>query len=405
MMAFVLTKTLNYAHESTREQLFKSDQIILDLLSTMGKTALFSDEYHEAQYNFEQAAKESHIIQIVLINSDDRIVVSTNFEDVGQKKFEFKNTDNRFWRFRELEDLGKLAILFSNETLDEAYTTMVRLGVVIAVTGMLIVFLSSLTIGHFLTRRLSILTDKATQFSNGDMKVKTGFKGHDEVAIVGQAFDQMVTKVRQSFYALQEARDDLEERVKERTEELTLLNEKLKSLSETDGLTMIANRAKFDQFLEKSWQRSKRHHDKVVLLLIDVDFFKPFNDNYGHQAGDECLIKVAKAINTSASRSTDDLAARYGGEEFAVILQATDLDGGKAVAEKIQSAINELHIRHEYSKVGACVTASIGIALMDVKNDSAPDEVIKRADLALYEAKERGRNSIVIMNPDGSFSD
>ena len=403
MMAFVLGKTLTYAHGSTKEQIQKSDQVILDLLSTMGKTALFSDEYHEIQYNFEQAVKNPHIVRILLLNNEDRIVVSTEFEDVGSKKSEFNDEKNRFWLSRELSGQGKLAILFSNEYLQQALNTMIRMGVIIAVTGMVIILVSSLTIGHLLTRRLSILTDKATAFSNGDMKVKTGFKGQDEVAIVGQTFDQMVSKISQSFYALQEARDDLERRVNERTRELTQLNIQLKEMSETDSLTMIPNRARFDKFLKESWLRSKRHHDSVVLLLIDVDFFKLFNDNYGHRAGDDCLIKVAQAIYGSIERRADDLAARYGGEEFAVILQSTDLNGGKIVAQKIQDAIRKLKIDHEFSKIGGCVTASIGISAMDVDIDTAEDDVVKRADLALYKAKELGRNCIVKMSLDGSY--
>jgi diguanylate cyclase (GGDEF)-like protein len=403
MMGLVLGKTLTYAYESTGNQIEKSDEVILDLLSTLGKTALFTDEYHQAQYNFEQAVKDPHILRIILINNEDRIVVSTKFEEVGSKIFKLESTKSQFWRSKDLDSLGKLAILFSNEYLDESIKKMIHMGIIIAISGMLIILLSSLTIGHFLTRRLTILTDKATQFSNGNMRVKTGFKGKDEVAIVGQAFDQMVTKVRESFYALQEARDDLEEKVKERTQELTKLNRKLKQLSETDSLTTIPNRSKFDKFLEKSWFRSKRHHDNVTVLLIDVDFFKLYNDNYGHKAGDECLTKVARAIFESVNRSSDDLVARYGGEEFAVILQSTDLTGGKIIATKIQQSISNLKVKHEFSQTGDCLTVSIGIALMDAENDVAADDVVKRADLALYEAKDRGRNCFVVMNMDGGF--
>lgn len=397
MMTFVLGKTLTFAHQSTSEQIVKSDQVIMTLLSTVAKTALFSDEYDEVQYNFEQAVKDPRILRIMLLNNDDRVMVSTRFEDVGSEVRQFEDGKNRTWHFSQLDDFGKLAILFSNEQQDQVLKTMIQMGVLIAVSGMLVILIASLSIGHLLTRRLSVLTDKATQFSNGDMQVKTGFRGHDEVAIVGQTFDQMVEKIGYSISALQQARDDLEERVRERTLELTELNRKLKELSETDGLTGIANRAKFDRFLHDSWLRCKRHQDDVSLLLIDVDFFKPYNDNYGHQAGDECLVKVAGVIDDAVRRNSDDLAARYGGEEFAVVLRSTNITGAVKVAEKIRQDMHALKLKHEYSKPRPVLTLSIGIAAIDPINDKDENDVIKRADQALYQAKENGRDRVFVI--------
>lgn len=395
MMMFVLGKTLSYSQETAKAQMQQSDKVIMDLLGTMSRSALFSEEFDEVQYNMEQATRDPHIIRILLADSLGRVVVSSEFKYVGNKMPSLVSPPDQFWHTRQLNGMGQLAILFSNESLKKATKTMTHMGAVIAVTGMIIILISSLTIGHFLTRKLCLLSERASQFANGDMKVKTGFEGRDEVAIVGQTFDQMVNKISASIHSLQEARDDLEKRVDERTRELSELNLKLKTLSETDPLTMIANRARFDKVLTEGWKRSNRNNDTISLLLIDVDFFKLFNDSYGHQAGDDCLIQVARTINGHTQRDPGDLAARYGGEEFAVILYSTDVKGALLVAEKVRKSIEDLKIEHKASSAAGIVTVSIGVSTINVEKDTGPEAVIKRADLALYEAKEKGRNQVV----------
>jgi len=164
-----------------------------------------------------------------------------------------------------------------------------------------------------------------------------------------------------------------------------------------DGLTQIANRRAFDLRLEQEWQRLTREHLPLSLLLCDVDFFKRYNDRYGHPAGDECLRKVAKTIE-SCIRRPADLAARYGGEEFAVILPNTLKEGATFIAEEICRAIAKLCIPHEASFVKDRVSISIGISTALPERNVHPRSIIESADKGLYLAKNQGRDRAVYSN-------
>jgi diguanylate cyclase (GGDEF)-like protein len=161
-----------------------------------------------------------------------------------------------------------------------------------------------------------------------------------------------------------------------------------------DGLTQIANRRAFDQRLATEWQRLARECSPLSLLLCDVDFFKRFNDRYGHPAGDECLKSVAKAIE-SCIRRPADLAARYGGEEFAVILPSTQKDGAIYIAEKICQAVNTLQIPHEASYVRSHVSVSIGVSTIFPERHIDPKVLVEATDRGLYLAKDQGRDRAV----------
>ncbi len=161
-----------------------------------------------------------------------------------------------------------------------------------------------------------------------------------------------------------------------------------------DGLTQIANRRAFDQRLEKEWQRLARENLPISMLLCDVDFFKRYNDRYGHPAGDDCLRAVAKAID-SCIRRPADLATRYGGEEFAVILPNTEREGATFIAQQICQVISDLNIPHESSYVSNHVTISIGISTSMPKYIVHSKSLIEDADKGLYLAKNQGRDRAV----------
>jgi len=176
-----------------------------------------------------------------------------------------------------------------------------------------------------------------------------------------------------------------------------LLYDKVLSLAREvtiDGLTQISNRRNFDQHLATEWQRLAREGAPLSLLLCDVDFFKRFNDRYGHPAVDTCLMSVAKAIKTCIRRPAD-LAARYGGEEFAIILPSTQKEGALYIAKKICQTVNALQIPHEASYVSNHVSLSIGASTIFPEGKINPKILIEAADKGLYLAKNQGRDRAV----------
>ena len=183
----------------------------------------------------------------------------------------------------------------------------------------------------------------------------------------------------------------LERKVSERTKELEIANGRLEVLAVTDELTGLANRRRLIDVLEVELLRSLRTGSSTGVLMVDIDYFKPYNDRYGHVAGDDCLRKVADAVQRSV-RATD-VTARYGGEEFAVVLPRTELAESRNVAERARAAVAALRLSHLGSPAGT-VTVSIGIAAQPPNRQTTVEQALAAADKQLYEAKGRGRNRI-----------
>jgi len=189
------------------------------------------------------------------------------------------------------------------------------------------------------------------------------------------------------------------DRRKAREFELLELTEQLRKLSVVDGLTGIANRRNFDEELARIWRRAQRESAPVSLVLIDIDHFKKYNDHYGHLAGDDCLRRVAQALQQTVKRPFD-LVARYGGEEFAVVLPDTGVRGSERLAEEMRKAVELLGIPHAGSSASSRVTISSGVAAMAPESGAPPEILIAAADACLYEAKLAGRNRVVIATHD-----
>jgi len=176
------------------------------------------------------------------------------------------------------------------------------------------------------------------------------------------------------------------------THKLDGANRELTRLSAVDGLTGIANRRQFDETLSREWRRCLRAREPLSLLMGDVDFFKQYNDGYGHQAGDECLKAVAESLQEKLRRPAD-IVARYGGEEFAAVLPGTSLEGAMRVAELMRAGVQSLGVAHAGSTFGV-VTASFGVATLLPTLPEGMPKLLSAADWALYEAKRQGRNCI-----------
>ncbi|MBE9116133.1 diguanylate cyclase [Lusitaniella coriacea LEGE 07157] len=194
-----------------------------------------------------------------------------------------------------------------------------------------------------------------------------------------------------------EKREQAELALKRTNEELQQINQLLYRLANLDGLTQVANRRRFDDYFEREWLRMRRDRRPMSLILCDVDYFKYYNDAYGHQAGDDCLRIVARAIDRAVKRPAD-LVARYGGEEFAILLPNTDSGGAMDVARQIRESVEECQIAHPQSEVSDRVTLSMGLTTLIPTIDISPDLLIATADRALYEAKNRGRNRMISEN-------
>lgn len=178
--------------------------------------------------------------------------------------------------------------------------------------------------------------------------------------------------------------------------DLKIKNDMLEKLSMYDGLTNIRNRRYFDETFEKTFSEIKRDKKSLAVLMIDIDFFKPYNDNYGHGQGDETLRKVAKALEKTIKRASD-FVARYGGEEFVILLKDINKDGVEAVANNLLNAVRELKITHEFSKIENYVTVSIGASFYNSSSDITKLELLLKADETLYSVKNSGRNNFAIL--------
>jgi diguanylate cyclase (GGDEF)-like protein len=176
--------------------------------------------------------------------------------------------------------------------------------------------------------------------------------------------------------------------------ELRIRTEEIKLQAEIDSLTGIPNRRKFFDYLEKQWEHSKKHSQSLSLIMLDIDYFKEFNDNYGHPEGDKCIKKIVDILNNLIGRNY--LFSRYGGDEFIAVMPQTTAEEAYKCAEKMRKAIIDAGIEHQYSESCGFVTITLGLASIIPSDDCCMDDLIKKADKALYEAKRKGRNIVVV---------
>jgi diguanylate cyclase (GGDEF)-like protein len=202
----------------------------------------------------------------------------------------------------------------------------------------------------------------------------------DELGLLQQVADQLAIAIQQS---------ELHQR-------LQAANQELERISITDALTQIANRRCFDEILEREWQHAQRQRRELALILCDIDFFKQYNDTYGHPAGDDCIYAVAQALEGCINRVTDCIA-RYGGEEFAVILPHTDVAGAIVLVQNMQTAIAALRIEHQSHEFADRITLSFGITAATPYPGLSAQMLIAQADSALYQAKQSGRDCYAVV--------
>jgi diguanylate cyclase (GGDEF)-like protein len=189
----------------------------------------------------------------------------------------------------------------------------------------------------------------------------------------------------------------LQNKIQRAQAELEVSHSRLSEIAHLDALTGVSNRRKFDQFFSMEWGRARRSRQPLSLLLIDIDHFKHINDTYGHQAGDECLCRIAAVLSASLTRPADHIA-RYGGDEFAVILPETGSLGASTVACRMHASLSNVAVRDSGAGAGLMITLSVGVATWNAEEDSSPDELIYAADRALYAAKDKGRDRVELFD-------
>lgn len=303
------------------------------------------------------------------------------------------------WQSIQLPDGPMLTIALAlpeSRYAEPAERALNRIGLLILGFWMVGV-VAALLAAWWLSRPLLALSRWAEDLAGGGGRFSPSVRSPvREIAVLAHALDRMADRQRSH------ARD-LERQVAERTQALVQANQRLVGLSLTDGLTGLANRRHFDEVLAREGDRSRRDRRPMSLLMLDVDWFKHYNDQYGHPAGDVVLCQIARILLESVRRP-GDLAARYGGEEFAVILPGLDVREAEGMAERIRDRVEALAIAHAHGLSGR-VTISVGVAEMDLDDAHGAETLVGRADAALYRAKAGGRNRVetarAAAGPDG----
>lgn len=302
---------------------------------------------------------------------------------------------------------------------------------VLIIASIVGVSLLSIVLGSVLGRRfvrditspLTRLAQLSGRIARGDYDSRIEAESQDETGELAARFNEMASTVRRHIDTLhhseQQVRqrtaeleianrllalakeaaeaqnESLEAKVHERTAALEAANRKLSELTVTDALTGLANRRRFDAVFADEWSRGYRSRQPLAIIMLDIDYFKPYNDRYGHQAGDECLRAVAQVLQTSARRA-GDLVARYGGEEFVVVAADADDNTARELAETMRRSVERLAMPHEVSDVARVVTISLGIAVVVPSEHMQAARLLHLADDALYRAKKEGRNRVAV---------
>lgn len=283
----------------------------------------------------------------------------------------------------------KKTAMDATETYQQLVSETFRMIAIFSVIFVLLLVLTVLFIREKVVRRLDELQQVMHLHVEGK-RPEIPMDGDDEISAMGRAFSVFVEARRKAEQELIEARQEAEDA----NQQLKTLNSQLQMLSETDTLTQIPNRRRFEQELQTLWRHCTRYSRPLCLIIMDIDNFKLFNDRYGHHAGDHCLYHVAQLL-LQEMEACQGMLARYGGEEFVVLLPEMDSIQGRRVAEQLLSAVRAAELKHLGSPEGI-VTLSIGIASCLPESGTVPYRLLQRADEALYRAKNAGRARVEV---------
>ena len=288
-----------------------------------------------------------------------------------------------------------IAVVVPEADFTATITANLRMTLAAGAALLLLALALALLMARFISHPVRRIEAAAKAVAAGDFDTPLPRTAYREFNRLSHAFDDMTRRLRAAFREVEVAQDELEQKVAQRTEELREANDELERLSRQDSLTGLANRRRFDPDLREEWLRARRSGEPLTLVMCDLDYFKAYNDRYGHTRGDEVLVKVARVVQSELRRSTD-LAARYGGEEYALILPNTSAADAQAVLAQIRAGLASLGLVHEASPFGR-ITMSFGIACHQAGSEFASaEDLLVAADQALYRAKAAGRDSVAV---------
>ncbi len=333
--------------------------------------------------------------QLIPANESESILIqsaiSLSFEEYENDLRGFKVKGDKYYvGLQKFQDYGidwKIYVILAEADFLGGMNSATKQTVVVMIFSIILFFFFAYWTAKGVTMPIIRLNEAAKELTQGKLMLVTDVERTDELGELSRSFNTMGKQLTNMVA-------HLEEEVKARTFELEERNDSLQRLSFLDGLTGIANRRKFDSTLESAWNFALRHKRSIALIMLDIDFFKNYNDTYGHLAGDDCLKSIGRLLSEKVRRLSD-LVARYGGEEFVIILQDTEVNKIVGFAEDIRKGIQDLRIEHATSPF-EIVTLSMGIAYMIPNMNTTPLALIEMADNALYLAKDNGRNRVEI---------
>ena len=287
------------------------------------------------------------------------------------------------------QTIGAIATALSTQQLDAKIAEITRQGAWLATAAIAAGILAAFLVARQITTPLKDLTNVATAMTHGDLSTRVKPKTNDEIGYLAKAFNQMADSIQQRESDLRQMTNRLEQTVEIRTAELREKSEILEELAITDHLTKAHNRRYFFEIAYYSIEHAKRYGEPVSFILFDADNFKAINDTYGHQVGDEVLVQLVKICQKIVRKS--DVFARYGGEEFIILMPNTSKETAYKIAERLRMKIANAPLNKEIA-----MTISLGIAHWTGKEEIELDELVAKADKALYQAKQAGRNQTSI---------
>ncbi len=352
-----------------------ANQTRVDFKILSGKTGLLPDNIKESHW---QADEYKYPVKK---GDNDYLLIYAPFPDISG--------DTAFWiRTKIPRKIIKKGVVAIQYALMSILTT--GIGVLIV----MVLLLQKTVLGPITRLTNHILLIR----KNRDFSIRLSMNRKDEIGTLASEFDRMLEQIEMQTDELAKLNENLKSDIVKRMEveeALQKANQELQTIANIDGLTQIANRRRFNEFLDQQWKQMRRDKKILSLVLCDIDFFKLYNDTYGHQPGDDCLQAIAQVISRNLKRPSD-LAARYGGEEFAMILPDTNPVGAFHLAEKIRKEVQDLKISHARSPIYQYVTLSLGVYSVIPNQKFSLEALIEAADRALYEAKNQGRNRSVL---------